>query len=160
MKCFTADDFDVRGVVDVDPLEEVKKGKLYDTRTGIISNGCDLTKRDWFYNYLRANQTFAFQNPQSRPNYLLKMGYIPLVYVPSCFSELTINMTAILDKYNIPYVKLSPSSFVKSYIQLDNDYDTWGSKMDIWETFNLKSRGMQPTDVTTNFVWEVLVNGQ
>lgn len=60
---------------------------FYDIRTNMLVNNVDMLGMQWYYNYLESNARFAFKNPNAYPGYLLNLGYIPVVFLPSCCAQ-------------------------------------------------------------------------
>mgnify|MGYP004617162937 CR=1 FL=1 len=95
-----------------------------------------------YYNYIESIKTLSQKFNFGKYKYMLKLGYIPLLMVPSPYkSVLHETIMPRLEASGIPYVKLQPMSFIKlSYTFIEPDI--WISKMDAAEFL-----GCKPTDV-------------
>ena len=76
--------------------------KYLDKRHLILST-IDASSWDFYLNYLDICSVFARQYPNNKPSYLLELGYIPLIMLPSTNLELGPTLTALLDAQNVPY---------------------------------------------------------
>ena len=101
-----------------------------DERNNMFSYNTNFTNDNWYYNYLISNSRYALRNPKAYPTYMLDLGYIPVVFLPSCRAPKAISMISKLDAMNIPYVQTGAYSFVVSKPSLDYT-DAWVSKLDI-----------------------------
>lgn len=122
-----------------------------DKRSYMLSSECNFSSMDWYLNYLSTTDYFARKNPSAYPTYLCQLGYIPVVYLPTCVPpQLGVRLMLILDNNKIPYVKMRGTTFVRRYF--DNDVtDAWVHKFDAAKVLSCK-----PEDVRSiAFVKEV-----
>lgn len=141
--------------------EEVKdysmldaKDTYMDARNAMLSTKTNFSDWNWYLNYIESCQYFAQRNTKAYPQYLLQLGYVPVVYMPTCVTELNIKHMAILDKLKIPYVKIRATSFAVPYFQSDM-VDAWASKLDLGKYF-----GIAPEDVRTkDVIWRLFISG-
>lgn len=117
-----------------------------DERNNLFSYECNFEGWEWYYNYLKSNANFAFRNPKAYPTYLLDLGYIPVVFLPSCCSNRAVTMINTLDQKGIPYIKTGAYSFLLSKPQLDY-MDAWVSKLDIERIFGIPIGSINSVDV-------------
>lgn len=118
----------------------------YDLRNNMLISNPDFNGWQWYYNYLDSNARFAQRNPSAYPNYLLNLGYIPIVFLPSCCSSLAVTMLNTLDYKRLPYIKTAAYSFVVQRPPMDI-VDAWMSKLDIEKLF-----GIPLTEITSSEV--------
>ena len=123
----------------------------FDSRMYLLSAHTNFKTMDWFINYLETAAYFAARNRQAYPTYLLDLGYIPVVYLPTCVPDtLGVQLMQILDAKKIPYVKIKGTSFVLNYFGTDL-VDAWVHKTDA-----AKVLGCAPEEVrAVPFVKEV-----
>lgn len=131
-------------VAGVDTLSE--SDTYMDSRMALLSYHTDFKGLQWYLNYLETAAYFARRNPTSYPSYMLKLGYVPVVYMPSCVGTLGVKMMADLDKLQIPYVRMRATSFVVPYFQSDM-VDAWASKLHLGEYFNVAPESIRSSDV-------------
>ena len=152
-KVFIGNNFKVEGQ-DVLPTNSSylkSAGVYFDERANFLTYNLDLSNWDWYFNYLEFMQTASNKNGQAQPKYLLDLGYVPVVYMPSCCEHLGAKLMEVMDVRNIPYVKLSPTSFVlKKYKTMT--IDAWVSKMDV-----AKLLDVNPEDVTSEMILRRLI---
>ena len=117
-----------------------------DMRNKMQCAKCDFESIDWYVNYLNTNANFASKNPDAYCSYLLQIGYIPIVFVPSFLQEAAVTFQAILDRERIPYFKYAAMSFTLSRVQLDVS-DCWVSKLDIERLLNIPIRDIRSSEV-------------
>ena len=134
------------------PNEEYLKRAdvYYDTRNNMLSYNTDLQGLTWYLNYLESNARFASRNPMAYPGYLLNLGYIPIVFLPSCCSHQSVTMINKLDAIQLPYIKTAAYSFVVQRPVMDT-LDAWVNKLDIEKKF-----GIQMLDITSRKVVEMI----
>lgn len=101
-----------------------------DERTGVFTCDTNLSNLDWYYNYLNLCSDFARRNPGSYSTYILDLGYIPIVYLPSFAQPLAPKLLSKLQVSGIPFIQHKATSFILSYYNSDV-MDAWVSKMDI-----------------------------
>lgn len=155
LKCFTGPNFAFEGcqefAADSDFLR--RPDVLLDERTMFLTYNIDKTNWNWYFNYIDFTRIIAAKNSNARAGYLLNLGYFPVVYLPTCFSQIESHLIHILDVTQIPYVKLHKSSFALRKVDLEG-FDIWVSKMDA-----AKILGCAPEDVRANdFIRRVLLN--
>lgn len=152
---FISNNFKLIGKQELPSAEYLQRaGIYYDTRLGMLVENLSLTDIEWYANYLDTNAYIAGKNPSAYPTYLLDLGYIPIVYLPSCCITLGVPMLAQLDVQNIPYIKMSPLSFVHQYCNIDT-VDAWVSKLDIHEALGIPVDQIKASDVARRlFKWE------
>ena len=144
---FVSDNFMLSGMCEVPSEEWLRRpGVFFDTRTNMLSSDSRFDTFDWYINYLKTTAIFAGKNPSAYPTYMLDLGYIPVVYLPSCCVGTYAEMFAKLDKIDIPYVKLNPTSFVMKYVDIDA-VDAWVSKMDISRLWGIPVEQVRSVDV-------------
>ncbi|MCM1219021.1 MAG: hypothetical protein NC548_31450 [Lachnospiraceae bacterium] len=102
----------------------------YDMRNNMLSYNTDMSTLQWYLNYLESNARFASRNPSAYPGYLLNLGYIPVVFLPSCCSNYSVTMINKLDSMQLPYIKTAAYSFVVQRPAIDS-LDAWVNKLDI-----------------------------
>ncbi len=112
---------------------------VYDKRLDILSIDTDPSNMNWYINYLQTTSYIAKHNPDAYSNYLLDLGYIPIVYLPLCFQELSASLLNTLNAREIPYVQIRTTSFSRAYVASDA-YDAWISKMDLQRIFDMDPR--------------------
>lgn len=131
-----------------------RPGVFYDQRVNMLIENINLTNMKWYENYLETMASLAGKNPDAYPTYMLDLGYIPIVYVPSCCAKLSVPMRTILDAKGIPHVKTNPMSFIFKYCSFDT-IDVWMSKLDINKLFNIPIAEIKSVDVVRRlFAWE------
>lgn len=117
-----------------------------DARMAMISYKTDQSGLDWYVNYLSTAAYFARKNPKTYPTYLLQLGYVPVVYVPSCAGVHGVKFMTILDNSGIPYVRMKATSFVIPYFQSDM-VDAWCSKLALGDYLKCKPEDVRSVDV-------------
>lgn len=152
IKVFQGHNFKVESIKEIPSLEYIESPDLfYDERNQVVSIGLQKDNWEWYFNYLDFTQTLASRNPNAKALWLLDLGYIPVVYMPSCCSSTAAQLFSIMDEKNIPYVKTRPYSFVTKYVT-SLDMDGWVSKMDI-----SRITGWTPHTITTAQVLKELI---
>ena len=131
--------------VEIPSIDEVSR-YVMDERNMMLCEGLDLDNMEWYYNYLDTNAFFAMRNPGAYPTYLLDIGYIPLVFLPSCCSKFEVPMSNKLAELDIPSLKLRSMSFTLNYTKLDS-FDTWVSKLDIEKIFGIPIQDIRASSV-------------
>lgn len=106
----------------------------YDMRNNMLSYDTDVSDLQWYLNYLESNAHFAARNPNAYPGYLLNLGYIPIVFLPSCCAQYSVAMINKLDVIKLPYIKTAAYSFVVQRPAMDG-LDAWVNKLDIEKHF-------------------------
>lgn len=120
----------------------------YDLRNNMLCYHADFSNMQWYLNYLDSNARYASRNPSAYPGYLLNLGYIPIVFLPSCCSQYSVTMINKLDSLQLPYIKTAAYSFVLQRPAMDT-VDAWVNKLDIEEKF-----GIPMLDITSRKVVE------
>ena len=152
-KVFVGDNFKVEGQ-DVLPVNDKylkTAGVYFDERAYFLTRNLNLSNWQWYFNYLDFMQTAASKNPKAKPMYLLDLGYVPVVYMPSCCLKFGTELMEALDSKDIPHVKIAPTSFVRKYCDIMT-VDAWVSKMDVAEPLGLK-----PENVTSEAIIRRLI---
>lgn len=121
-----------------------------DTRMYMISTHTNFKTKDWLINYLNTAAYFASKNHDAYPTYLCDLGYIPVVYLPTCVPTLGTKLMLILDEKNIPYIKVKGTSFIQKYFNTDIT-DAWVHKLDAAKILGCKPEAVRSAD----FVREV-----
>lgn len=144
IKCFLANNFVIEDRVDIPTRKDYleRPDVMLDERTFILSHSVDRTNWDWYFNYINSIRTLAQKNYDSPANNILDLGYVPLIYLPSCMLFMESELFRILDVTGVPYTKLHKSSFIFNKVDLQGA-DAWMSKMDAAELLDCK-----PIDVT------------
>lgn len=128
-------------------IEMLDEANVYmDARTAMVSYKTDFSGLDWYTNYLDSVAYFARKNPKAYPQYLLQLGYIPVVYMPSCAGQFGVQCMTVLSNLKIPYVRMKATSFVIPYYQSDM-VDAWCSKLDLGAYFGISPENVRSTDV-------------
>lgn len=102
---------------------------FFDDRMNLLSVDTNFNEMYWYINYIDTTAYFAKNNRRAYPTYLLDLGYVPVVYVPTCVPTLSVKLNIILDQKKIPYVKVKGTSFVRNYFSTDI-VDSWVHKFD------------------------------
>lgn len=146
-KLLFANNFQYTGVREIDELEMsmlADQGELlFDERLSIMSVNNTLSNIDWIINYLKTASMFAKSNPSAYATYLLDLGYVPVVYLPSCCSAASHNIIGLMNRVGLQYINVKATSFTQSYFVSDM-YDAWVHKLDA-----AKFLGIDPIDVTS-----------
>ena len=130
----SADNFKVYGreCIDISSAYNML-GTYFDMRAMVLSRNTDVNNFQWYYNYLEFMHQASIKNPTAKPSYLLSLGYVPVIYLPSCFSDdLGEMLFKLLDAYKLKYVKLPATSFAVKSPRIDTT-DAWMSKIDAAE---------------------------
>lgn len=137
IQMYLTDNFKNPSLIDL-PDEGIlqKYDSFYDIRNSMLSVQTDFTDLEWYYNYLDTNAYFAVKNPDAYVNYMPALGYIPIVFLPSCCEKFSIPMLGVLDKLEVPYIKLVSMSFTIKFCKMETT-DAWVSKLDISKMFNI-----------------------
>ena len=106
-----------------------------DERNYMVSTRTDFSNMQWLKNYMQTAAYFFNVNRDSYPAYLCNLGYIPVVYLPTCVPDLGVKLMLRLDELNIPYIKVKGTSFVKKYFDTDI-VDAWVHKLDAAKVLN------------------------
>lgn len=156
LKVFVGANFEVEGqdIINENSAFLKRDDIFFDERHNFVSHAVTPSNWDWYINYLKFVQVIARKNPSAKPNYLLDLGYVPVVYLPTCFMELSANMFNALDRINLPYIKIAPTNFLNKYLNIQG-FDGWVSKMDA-----AKYLSCAPEEVTSiDLVRRVFING-
>lgn len=147
LKILLSDNFAYQSLIDL-PDEDVlnRYDVYYDMRNGMMSQNTDFTNLEWYYNYLNTNAAFSAQNPDAYVNYLPALGYIPIVFLPSCCEKYSIPMISILDSLSVPYIKLTSMSFTVKFCKMETT-DVWVSKLDINKQFGIPIQNIRSADL-------------
>lgn len=125
-----------------------KSDTYLDERTGMISANTDLKGIQWYLNYLETTGIFAKRNPKAYPTYLLDLGFIPIVYLPSPCMSASASMIAKLHTNNIEFVAMRPMSFVYSnFSDAPETSDAWVSKLEIEAKLGIPIDSITSTEV-------------
>ena len=119
---------------------------FYDSRTRMLAYNTNFNNFDWYYNYINSNAIFASKNPGAYPSYLLNLGFIHIVFLPSCCQSYSVLFQNALDIKQLPYVKTRAYSFVTQHTDMDS-VDAWMSKMDISRIFNIPIEEIRAVDI-------------
>lgn len=117
-----------------------------DARMAMVSYQTDHNGIDWYLNYINTAAYFARKNPKAYPSYLTALGYVPIVYVPSCAGMHGVKFMTILDNSGIPYVRMKATSFVVPYFQSDM-VDAWCSKLVLGDYLHIKPEDVRSADI-------------
>lgn len=117
-----------------------------DARNAMLSFNTDFNNWEWYVNYIESTVYFAKHNPKAYPSYLLHLGYVPVVYMPTCITDLNIKHMAVLDSLKIPYVKIRATSFAVPYFQSEM-VDAWVSKIDLGKYFGIAPEDVRSVDM-------------
>ena len=128
--------------------------RFYDKRHLILTT-VDNSNWDFYLNYLDLCAAFARQFPNSKPSYLLDLGYIPLIMLPTTHTDLGPKLTALLDAQHVPYVRQQPFSFLYGYTDNIDTVDIWVPKLDMAERFGIKPEEVRSKDVFRRLVIDV-----
>lgn len=136
-RVIVSNNFLENGTSEVD-LEAAMSGSYvyFDARNDMLSYDSSFADNTWYFNYIKSNVNFAARNPKAYPSYLLDLGYVPVVFLPSCCSQQAVTMINVLDQKGYPYIKTGAYSFVKQRAYLDY-MDAWMSKLDIERIFGI-----------------------
>lgn len=126
----------------------------FDARMAMISYDTDVSSLQWYINYINSAAYFARKNPKAYPSYMLQLGYVPVVYMPSCAGVDGVKFMSILDNSGIPYVRMKATSFVVPYFSSDM-IDAWCSKLDLGDYMKCRPEDVRSVDV----VRRLFVNG-
>lgn len=154
VKCFLADNFAIEGtgnLLDYENLITSTDNTLYDERTGTLSYNTDRSTWKWYYNYVNSVSILAQKNPNAPACNLLDLGYVPLVYLPTCATNMENDLFTILDVTKIPYVKLRKTSFVFSKVDLTGA-DAWISRMDAAPMLGCAPENVRSEDCIRRFL--------
>ena len=101
-------------------------GAVLDERTWSVSMNTDFTNLQWYENYITLTRFLAQKHPNSYPTYLLDLGYVPLIYLPTAAIDIGLDraMMDIVESMSIPNIRTRPTSFVRDKINV--------STMDVW----------------------------
>lgn len=148
IKVFIGDNFKLLGREELPSESYLNRADvLFDERTQMVTHNNNFNNLDWYYNYIETNATLAAKNPSAYPSYLLSLGFVPIVFTPSCcpstFATVLINR---LDVNQLPYIKTKAYSFVTQHTEMDN-LDAWMSKMDISRIFNVPVESIRSNDI-------------
>lgn len=130
-------------VAGTDVLDE--DSTFIDTRMIMLSRDTDFRGLDWYINYLDSAAFFARKNPKAYPTYLLQLGFIPVVYMPSCAGTIGAKLMTAFDSTGIPYIRMKATSFVVPYYQSDA-VDAWASKFHLADYFGIKPEDVRAVD--------------
>lgn len=148
LKVFIGTNFKVEGkdVLPSDANILSQPGVYFDERANFLTYGLNLHNYEWYYNYLNFMQVASTKNMNANPSYLLNLGYIPVVYLPSCCLQLTDSLMKVLEVNKVPHIKKAPTSFATKYCNIMTT-DAWVSKMDVHEML-----GVTPEKVTSEML--------
>lgn len=155
IKVFVGRNFELEGISDM-PTDESyleRSGAKFDSRLNFLTTDWDTSTFQWYYNYLATNQIIASRNPKAYCTYLLDIGYVPVIYLPSIAAELTPKFTQLLDNCGLPYIKMGATSFANKYCNIDT-VDAWVSKMDAAKFLGCKPEDVRSADIFRRLVHE------
>ena len=136
-----------QGTEDLPSAEFLERPDVfYDSRNNLLSYNCDFSNNEWYYNYLNTNALYAHKNPSAYPTYLLDLGFIPVVFLPSCCAHLSATMINTLVQKGIPHIKTGAYSFMLRRPVTDV-LDAWVSKLDIERIFGIPLKDITSADV-------------
>lgn len=118
----------------------------FDDRNSVVSFGTDLSDFEWYFNYLDIIVKLCGANPKNRVHYLLELGYIPLVALPTCFPTLETPMMQRLDRIGLPYVKMPQYAFDGAYKYDLSGIDAWVSKLDVEKVLGIPYKDVRLVD--------------
>lgn len=143
----SANNFVSTGTIELPSAEDLNaSGCYYDVRNNMLSYNNNFQDKEWYYNYLKTNAMFAAKNPGAYPNYLLDLGFIPVVFLPSCCSHLSVSMINTLVQKGIPHIKTGAYSFVVQRPVVDY-LDAWVSKLDIERIYGIPLKDITSAEV-------------
>jgi hypothetical protein len=120
---------------------------MLDVRNNMFCVDCDFCNWQWYYNYLETNAMLAYKAAnKAYPAYLLGLGYVPIVFLPSCIIGKGTSMLNVLDSKGLPYIKTAAYSFTVSKPNMDT-IDAWMSKLDIERIFGIPYDKVRSVDV-------------
>ena len=155
VKCFTGPNFEFTGIArfNIQDKSLYQQGVKYDARNKFLTYDFDDSNWDWYFNYLQFTYMCSMSAVNARCNYLLDLGYVPVIYLPSFIdTAVESNLFDKLDKTKVPYVKMYKTSFQVSKTDLEGA-DAWVSKMDA-----AKYLGCDPVAVTSKDFIRRLLN--
>lgn len=138
--------FDGKVEVGADSVYVTSDRYVIDSRNDFVCEDVDLSNWGWYINYLDYVQEMFVRNSDCRVAWLVNLGYVPVVYMPSCFVSFGAIIKNVLDRAELPYITWHATSMTKRKIALSTA-DAWVSKMDAAVKF-----GVNPEDVTSNFI--------
>ena len=153
-KLFFGTNFKVDGLIDIPTNSSYLKRPdvFYDDRNNIITEHLDTSNWEWYFNYLEFVQVQANRNVKAKGNYLLNMGYVPVVYLPTCIdAKISTMLFEILDKKKVPYVRVKPYSFTKEHYDSTN-IDAWVSKMDAAKLLGVEPINIRSVDILRRLI--------
>lgn len=127
---------------------------FYDERCRFITTFLNTDNWDWYYNYIDFLHTVSVRNTDAKPSYLLNLGYVPVIMLPSCCLRYSTSLFEALDNSGVPYIRVPAMSFVTSHCNVET-VDAWVSKMDACKVLNCK-----PEEVTSIDVFRRLILGE
>ena len=153
LKVYVGRNFKLEGKQEISVYSDYmnKPGVILDARGNFLANDINVNSWDWFYNYLEFQHFAATKNPDAKPIYMLDLGFVPVVYMPTCFLDLGPKLMQIMDAKQIPYVRMTPTSFALKYVDIMT-IDAWVSKMQVAE-----SLGVTPDKVTSEMILRRLI---
>lgn len=134
LKCYLANNFIIEDRIEIDSKNDFSNNpdEMFDERASILSRNVRRNDWDWYLNYIDSIRSLALKNYASPACNMLDLGYIPLIYLPTCMLFMENDLFHILDVTGVPYIKLRKSSFVFNKVDLQGA-DAWISKMDAAE---------------------------
>lgn len=122
------------------------KDTCYDERLSLLSLNTNYKTMEWYANYLETASIVARHNPDTYATYLLDLGYIPIVYLPSCSAMAAATLLNVLKQADLQFIQIRATSFNQSYVVSDS-YDAWVHKLDILQKFNIEPRAVTSAEV-------------
>lgn len=151
IKVFVSNNFKVDQLIDLPDESALSNPRIsYDERNHILTYDLDLSNWQWYYNYLDFVYTIS-NSRNTKATWLLDLGFVPIVYLPSCCSSYASLLFKIMDNASIPYIKMQPYSFLSRYVS-DMALDGWMSKMEA-----SKLLGLAPEKITSEIILKELI---
>lgn len=155
MKYYFGENFLINDILDEDKVQGLldKGAATLDTRTGSVTYGLKTDDWSWYHNYISFQQFLSNNVPDARISYLLDLGYVPVIYLPSCVATLAssdTNMTTLmfklLDASPFEYVTTRPMSFVRSKCDIDT-MDAWVHKLQAADILECSPESVRSLDI-------------
>lgn len=143
------DNFKVTGVSPMIDATDPIMGLHYtrfDERTLFITTDFDETNWNWYFNYLTSMNALASKNRDAHCNYILDLGYVPVIYLPSCCTDKNTELMNALRESQLPYITMAATSFVTKFCNIDAT-DVWVNKLDAAEYLNCAPEDVRSVDI-------------
>lgn len=121
----------------------------YDERSLAIIQHFNPDNWDWIYNYMAFQQYAAIHNPTAYPCYLLDLGYVPVIFLPSFvvnIDTVDTNLVQLLDMSDFEYMLIRPTSFVRKRVEI-NTSDAWVHKMQAAKVLGCSPEQVRSVDI-------------